>query len=82
LHTLIVFVYDRIAEDRTFRETLRFLISEGSRSPYLLDRHYDEFMQPVVYRFRELIEAGIAAFINADVDLLMNRLSTSTARQA
>jgi AcrR family transcriptional regulator len=120
LHNLIVFVYDRIAEDRTFRETLRFLISEGSRFPDLVDRHYDEFMQPVVERFRELIEAGIAAgefrpspaveftelivspvlllsfwamlfagrrkldvtgFINANIDLLMNGLST-TARQA
>lgn len=61
LHSLIVFVYNRIAQDRTSRETLRFLISEGARFPGLVDRHYDEFIQPVINQFRELLEAGIAA---------------------
>jgi AcrR family transcriptional regulator len=61
LRALMVFVYRRIAEDRASRETLRFLIAEGSRFPDLVDRHYDEFMQPMIEQFRKLIEAGVAA---------------------
>jgi AcrR family transcriptional regulator len=61
LRALIVFVYGRIAEDRAARETLRFLISEGARFPDLVDRHYDEFMRPVIDQFQTLIAAGVAA---------------------
>lgn len=61
LHALVVFVYRKIAEDRTSRETLRFLIAEGSRFPDLVDRHYHEFVRPVIDRFRQVIEAGVAA---------------------
>jgi AcrR family transcriptional regulator len=118
LQALIVFVYRRVAEDRVARETLRFLISEGSRFPDLVDRHYDEFMRPVIERFHALLAAGVAAgefraspaitftelimspalllsvwsllfegrrkidfaaFIDANVDLLMNGLSMPTS---
>jgi len=61
LRALIVFVYRKIAEDRASRETLRFLIAEGSRFPDLVDRHYEEFVRPVIDQFRKLIEAGVAA---------------------
>ena len=61
LRALIVFVYRKIAEDRESRETLRFLIAEGSRFPDLVDRHHDEFVQPVIDQFRNVIEAGVAA---------------------
>jgi AcrR family transcriptional regulator len=59
LRALIVFVYRKIAEDRASRETLRFLIAEGSRFPDLVDRHYEEFVRPVIDQFRKLIEAGV-----------------------
>lgn len=61
LRSLIVFVYRKIAEDRTSRETLRFLIAEGSRFPDLVDRHYEEFVRPVIDQFSRLIEAGVKA---------------------
>jgi len=61
LQSLIVFVYKQIAADRSSRETLRFLIAEGSRFPDLVDRHYDEFIRPMLERFEELIADGIAA---------------------
>jgi AcrR family transcriptional regulator len=61
LRSLIVFVYGRIAEDRASRETLRFLIADGTRFPGLVDRHYEEFVQPVIDQFQKLIEAGVAA---------------------
>ncbi len=61
LRSMIVFVHKYIAEDRSSRETLRFLIAEGSRFPGLVDRHYDEFIRPMIERFEELIADGIAA---------------------
>jgi AcrR family transcriptional regulator len=61
LRSLIVFVYGRIAEDRASRETLRFLIADGARFPGLVDRHYDEFVRPIIDQFQKLIEAGVAA---------------------
>ncbi|WP_448044995.1 TetR/AcrR family transcriptional regulator [Bradyrhizobium liaoningense] len=60
LRDLIVFVYGRIADSRASRETLRFLIAEGARFPDLVDRHYDEFVQPMVDQFQKIIQAGIA----------------------
>lgn len=61
LRTLIGFLYKRIAEDRTSRETLRFLISEGGRFPDLVDRHYHEIVGPFIEMMREVVEAGIKA---------------------
>ena len=61
LRALTAFVVHRIAEDRTSRETLRFLIAEGTRFPDLVDRHYEEFVAPLINQFRKLIEAGMAA---------------------
>jgi AcrR family transcriptional regulator len=61
LRALITLVYRKIAEDRTSRETLRFLIAEGSRFPDLVDRHYEEFVRPVIDQFQKVIEAGVAA---------------------
>lgn len=61
LHSLIAFLYRRMAEDRVSRETLRFLIAEGRRFPDLVDRHHQEFFQPFIERLRDLLEAGIAA---------------------
>jgi len=61
LRALIIFVVHRIAEDRASRETLRFLIAEGTRFPDLVDRHYAEFVAPLIDQFRKLIEAGTAA---------------------
>lgn len=61
LRSMIVFVYQRIAEDRVSREMLRFLIAEGSRFPELVERHYEQYMAPVIDQFRQLLKAGTAA---------------------
>jgi AcrR family transcriptional regulator len=61
LQSLLRFVFGRIAEDRTSRETLRFLIAEGTRFPDLVDRHFEEFVQPILKAVQELMEAGVAA---------------------
>jgi AcrR family transcriptional regulator len=61
LRSAIGFLYKRIADDRTSRETLRFLIAEGGRFPDLVDRHYQEIVEPFVDLMREVVEAGIRA---------------------
>lgn len=61
LHALITFVCQRVANDRVSRETLRFLIAEGSRFPDLVERHHDEFVEPLLKQFKALIDGGIAA---------------------
>jgi AcrR family transcriptional regulator len=61
LRSLMVFVYGRIAQDRASREILRFLIAEGTRFPDLVDRHYEEFIQPTIEQFQKVIAAGIDA---------------------
>jgi AcrR family transcriptional regulator len=61
LQSLLRFVFSRVAEDRTSRETLRFLIAEGARFPDLVDRHFEEFVQPMLKAVQDLIEAGVAA---------------------
>jgi hypothetical protein len=40
---------------------LRFLISEGTRFPDLVDRHYEEFVRPVIDQLHKLIAAGAGA---------------------
>lgn len=61
LHDLTVMVYGQIADNRESRETLRFLIAEGTRFPDLVDRHYDEFVKPMIDQFQKIIQGGIAA---------------------
>ncbi|NEW85854.1 TetR/AcrR family transcriptional regulator [Rhodopseudomonas sp. WA056] len=61
LRGLIAFTYGHIAENRESREILRFLIAEGGRFPDLVDRHYEEFVAPIIDQFREVIDQGVAA---------------------
>jgi len=61
LRALFMYSYAHIAENRASREVLRFLISEGGRFPELVDRHYDEFVMPMMEQFKRVIDAGVAA---------------------
>lgn len=61
LRALIGFLYNRIAEDQVPREVFRFMIAEGGRFPELVDRHYEEFVRPLIDRLREVVAAGVAA---------------------
>lgn len=61
LRALMAFTYGHIAENRESREVLRFLISEGGRFPELVDRHYDEFVVPMLEQFKTVIDGGVAA---------------------
>jgi len=61
LRALVIFTYAHIAENRASREILRFLISEGGRFPGLVDRHFDEFVEPMMQQFKNVIDSGVAA---------------------
>ncbi|KIZ42564.1 MULTISPECIES: TetR/AcrR family transcriptional regulator [Rhodopseudomonas] len=61
LNAMMIFMYQRISQDRSSREVLRFLICDGFRFPDLVDKHYDEFIHPMLQRVRDLIDGGIAA---------------------
>ena len=61
LRALLTFMYGQIAENHVCRETFRFLIAEGRRFPHLVDRHFDELVEPFLAQLRVLLQAGVAA---------------------
>ncbi len=58
---LLRLVYDHLVEDRRARELLRFVVSEGSRFPNLIDRHHNEFIAPMVGHLQSILADGIKA---------------------
>lgn len=74
------FFYERIVLDRRSREMLRFIISEGSRFPHVVDRHYEETIAPMFDAARELFEEGVAAGeLRASAALQIPELTLSPA---
>lgn len=61
IRAFVRMLYLRIATDRNSRELLRFVISEGSRFPHILDRHHEQYIEPMFSAARELFEAGVKA---------------------
>ncbi|TCU20396.1 TetR/AcrR family transcriptional regulator [Rhizobium sullae] len=59
LVSLIVLLYDRIVENRRLRELMRFVIAEGSRFPQVVDRHHEEFIDPLNAHLQSLIDEGV-----------------------
>lgn len=60
LISILGLLYDQIAEDRTTRELTRFVIAEGHRFPDLIDRHHDQFIEPIIVKIDALILEGVA----------------------
>ena len=61
LISILGLLYDQIAEDRTTRELPRFVIAEGHRFPDLIDRHHDQFIEPIIVKIDALILEGVAS---------------------
>ncbi|SCW40925.1 transcriptional regulator, TetR family [Rhizobium mongolense subsp. loessense] len=59
LEGLIAMLYDRIVENRRLRELMRFVIAEGSRFPQVVDRHHEEFIDPLNAYLQSLIDEGV-----------------------
>ncbi|WP_431323286.1 TetR/AcrR family transcriptional regulator [Rhizobium sp. YTU87027] len=52
-------IYDLMIKDRKLRELIRFVIAEGSRFPQIVDRHHDEFIDPLERQMQSLIDDGV-----------------------
>ncbi|MCM2442721.1 TetR/AcrR family transcriptional regulator [Agrobacterium vitis] len=61
LKQMIGMAYEMIAGDCKCSELLRLTVSEGTRFPHIVDRHYDEFVAPLLKTVCTLVEGGVAA---------------------
>lgn len=59
LEKLMALLYDSIVENRRLRELMRFVIAEGSRFPQVVDRHHEEFIDPLNEHLQSLIDEGV-----------------------
>lgn len=60
LRALILLAYSRMSEDRRIRELLRFVISEGTRFPDVIDAHMTEFIDPLLDHAQMIVDEGVA----------------------
>jgi len=61
LRALLLLAYEKIPNDRKTRELLRLTLSDGTRFPDIVDRHFDEFIAPLVAAVRALVDEGVSA---------------------
>ncbi|MDW5315878.1 TetR/AcrR family transcriptional regulator [Rhizobium sp. PL01] len=59
LKALVHLFYERVLKDRKTREMLRFVVSEGSRFPEVIDTHYRELIAPIFERTQALLDEGM-----------------------
>ena len=61
LRAVILLAYARMSEDRRIRELLRFVVSEGTRFPDVIDAHVGEFIDPLMEYTQKIVDDGVAA---------------------
>ena len=61
LEALLLLFYEKVLKNRHTRELVRFVISEGSRFPHIIETHHDELIDPLFQRTQALLDEGIAA---------------------
>lgn len=61
LRALLLLAHEKIADDRKTRELLRLTLAEGARFPNIVDRHFDEFIAPLLGAVRSLVDQGVFA---------------------
>ncbi|UHS59171.1 TetR/AcrR family transcriptional regulator [Agrobacterium vaccinii] len=59
LKNFILQLYDRLLTERRLRQMLRFVISEGTRFPHVIDTHTEELIEPILGRLQELLDEGV-----------------------
>jgi AcrR family transcriptional regulator len=60
LRSLILLFYERVSDDRNIRELIRFVISEGSRFPQVVEAHHNELIEPLFSLTQSLLDEGMA----------------------
>lgn len=61
LRHLVTFAYEVTLSERRCREVLRLVVGEGHRFPDIVERHYDEFVAPLMQAVCAIVEEGVAA---------------------
>ncbi|MES5099942.1 TetR/AcrR family transcriptional regulator [Agrobacterium sp. BA1120] len=61
LKELLLLLYEGLLKDRRLRQILRFVISEGTRFPQVIDTHRDELIEPLLIRIQTILDEGIEA---------------------
>lgn len=61
LRVLLLLAHEKIADDRKTRELLRLTLAEGARFPHIVDRHYDEFIAPLLGAVGALVDQGVSS---------------------
>jgi AcrR family transcriptional regulator len=59
LAAIIRLFYECVLMERRTREMLRFVISEGSRFPQVVDGHYREVIEPIFTLTQALLDEGV-----------------------
>lgn len=59
LRSLILLLYKCVLNDLRTRELLRFVVSEGSRFPHVIDTHYKNLVEPIFAHTQALIDEGV-----------------------
>ncbi|MEZ2126957.1 MULTISPECIES: TetR/AcrR family transcriptional regulator [unclassified Sinorhizobium] len=59
LETFLGFLFDHLVDDRKMRELFRFVVAEGPKFPELMDRHHEDFMEPVFSRIDDILDNGV-----------------------
>ncbi|KXG87172.1 TetR/AcrR family transcriptional regulator [Agrobacterium bohemicum] len=61
LRSLILLAYNEMSGDKRLRELLRFVVSEGTRFPDVVDKHYSDFIEPLIIHTQDILDEGIKA---------------------
>ena len=61
LRALLLLGYEKIEGDRKMRELLRLALAEAPGFPDIVDRHYDQFIGPLLAAVGSLLEQGVAS---------------------
>jgi hypothetical protein len=55
LRQRLLFAFEKISKDKKIQQMLRLSLTEGVRLPEIVDRHYDEFVEPLAGAIGSLI---------------------------
>lgn len=60
LRQLLLFAFEKISNNKKIQQMLRLSLTEGTRLPEIVDRHYEEFVAPLAETIGKILAAGIA----------------------
>ncbi|NEH21173.1 TetR family transcriptional regulator (plasmid) [Pantoea agglomerans] len=61
LRQLLLFAFEKISKDTKIQQMLRLSLTEGIRLPEIVERHYDEFVEPLAAVINKLLREGVEA---------------------